>query len=485
MSAMTEEHTGGMIALIPRAEDAAKLVVAGGEPADEMHLTLTFLGDDVSGWDAAQISGAANAAGSAASQLAAISARIMGHAVFNPDGHADRDPCAVYLVGDSNVLSPLRNALVPYADHEQHEPFHAHVTAGFGVPISRLSYTGPITFDRVRVAIGPQVLDFPLGEAEEIKRIMAEFETETKGKMPPQFAANAAKKKNGGKSDDKGGTDDKGINNIGDLAAAVKRYKAAKDDAKAELWPKLSAAAKKLNATKMIAGLAPKGGGKKTDNGDEKALFDAIELEFKVTSEDPRAIKMRRWWAMSAKGRAYWKPGVPGDFKRLVRALKEHTSMPERMIKGFAANVHHLALGAWPGREGRKEAFDWLDMIETKAAHEGELVDGTELLAQYKAVRSELDSVIDDDEDTDVESIGDVVDVGPGDAGVSPEEAYDEGMDEDIDWTINGDGTLSGGPEDDLDSPTELGENSDEGDEDEDDAELDELESIFGVGAPS
>jgi len=478
---MAEEQTGGMIALIPRAQDAAALVVPGGETADEMHLTLTFLGDDISGWDAGQIAAAAGAAGSAAAQLAAITARVMGHAVFNPDGHADREPCAVYLVGDSNVLAPLRNALVPYADHEQHEPYLPHITAGFGVPVGKLTFTGPVVFDRVRVAIGPQVLDFPLGDAEEIKRIMAEFETETKGNMPPQFAANAAKKKGAGKSDDKGGTDDKGINNIGDLAAAVKRYKAAKPEAQAELWPKLSAAAKKLKATKMIAGLAPKGGAGKSDNSDEKALFEAVALEFKVTSEDPRAIKMRRWWAMSAKARAMWKPGVPGDFKRLVRALKEHTSMPTRMIKGFAANVHHLALGAWPGREGRKEAFDWLDMIETKAAHEGEMVDGRALLEQYKAIRSQLDAAIDDDEDGDTEASGDIADVGAGDDGVSPEEVYDEAMDLDIDWALEGDGSLSGGPDEELDSPSEPGENS-EADED-DDAELEELESLFNAGA--
>lgn len=495
MSGMTEEHTGGMIALIPRAEDIANMVVAGGTPAEEMHLTLTYLGDDVTSWDAGRLAAAAGAAGSAAAQIAAVTARVMGHGVFNPDGYEDRQPCAVYLVGDSAVLSPLRAALVPFAEHEQHEPFHAHVTAGFGVPIGKLSFTGPVVFDRLRVALGPQVLDFPLGDPEEIKRLMSTMDTETKGKMPPQFAANAAKKKAAaGKGDDKGGTADKGINNIGDLAAAVKRYKSAKDDAKAEMWPKISAAAKKLNATKMIAGLAPKGGGKaKGDNGDEKALFAAIELEFKVTSEDPRAVKMRRWWAMSPKGRAYWKPGVPGDFKRLVRALKEHTDMPARMIKGFAANVHHLALGQWPGREGRKEAFDWLDMIETKGVATGE-IDGTadELFAQYKVARAALDEALgDDEEDGEPDTAGEALaDAGPGDGGDSPEEVYDDAIDADIDWNIAGDGTLEDPDADgdnDLDSPSELGENSDgpDDEEDPDDATLDELEDIFSVGRAS
>lgn len=486
---MTDEHTGGMIALIPRAEDAAKLVVPGGDPVEEMHLTLTYLGDDVTTWDAGRLAAAAGAAGSAAAQIAAVSARVMGHGVFNPDGHADREPCAVYLVGDSAVLSPLRAALVPFAEHEQHEPFIPHVTAGFGVPFTKLSFTGDLVFDRLRVALGPQVLDFPLGDAEEIKRLMGTMET--KGKMPPQFAKNAAAKKAGaGKGDDKGGTDDKGINNIGDLAAAVKRYKAAKPDAKAEMWPKLSAAAKKLKAPNMIKGLAPSGGG---DNGSEKKLFEALELEFKVTSEDPRAAKMRRWWALSAKGRAYWKPGVPGDFKRLVRALKEHTDMPPRMIKGFAANVHHLALGAWPGREGRKEAFDWLDMLETKGVATGEIPgDVDEVIAQYKAARAALDEALsDDEEDGEPDIVGDVADDSTsGDGGETPEDIYDEAIDEDIDWNLAGDGTLEDPDADesgDLDSPSKLGETSMTGDdeEDPDDAALDELEDIFSVGRAS
>lgn len=491
MSGMTEEHTGGMIALIPRAEDIANMVVAGGTPAEEMHLTLTYLGDDVTSWDAGRLAAAAGAAGSAAAQIAAVTARVMGHGVFNPDGHEDRQPCAVYLVGDSAVLSPLRAALVPFAEHEQHEPFHAHVTAGFGVPIGKLSFTGPVVFDHLRVALGPQVLDFPLGDPEEIKRLMSTMDTETKGKLPPQFAKNAAAKKAGAGKDDKGGTADKGINNIGDLAAAVKRYKSAKDDAKAEMWPKISAAAKKLNATKMIAGLAPKGGGK--DNGSEKKLFEALELEFKVTSEDPRAVKMRRWWALSTKGRGYWKPGVPGDFKRLVRAIKEHTDMPARMIKGFAANVHHLALGQWPGREGRKEAFDWLDLIETKGLATGE-IDGTtdELFAQYKAARAALDEALSDDEeddpDADVETMGDAVDAGVrGDDGESPEEVYEDAIDTGIDWNLEGDGTLEDPDGDELDSPSEPGENSEaaEEDEDPDDEALAELDDIFSVGRAS
>jgi hypothetical protein len=42
----------------------------------------------------------------------------------------------------------------------------AHITAGYGVPVESLTYTGPVVFDRLRVAIGDTVVDYPLGGGE-------------------------------------------------------------------------------------------------------------------------------------------------------------------------------------------------------------------------------------------------------------------------------------------------------------------------------
>lgn len=498
MCGMADEHTGGMVALIPRDADAQALTVSGGEPVEELHLTLTYLGDDVTTWGAAEMAQVVSTAGSAAMQLAQVSARVMGHGLFNPDRHMDREPCAVYLVGDSAVLSPLRATLAAFAAVEQHEPYIPHITAGFGLSVTKLSYAGPVVFDRLRVALAEQVIDFPLGDPEEIKNIMSDVEI--KGKMPAGLAEKFKKKGNGKPSDDKGGTADAGINNIGDLAKAVKAYKSAKADAKPELWKKIKAAASKLKATKMLEGLTPP-----SDNASEKAMFEAIELEYKVTSNNPNAVKLRTWWAKNPKGRALWKPGAPGDFNRLVKALRKHTPIKNpKILKGLAANIHHLALGAWPGREGRKEAFDWLDGVEVKSADKAEIpVDGEALMRQYKAVRSELDEVIDDDEvdeepaeedETSEEPADDVEpeDEGSGDAGVTPEEAYAEGLADDIDWTLEGDGSLESDeveleeelPEvpdvEELDSPDELGETS-EDDEDPDE----EIDDIFALTARS
>lgn len=477
MSGMTDEHTGGMVALIPRVADAQALTVLGGEPVDQLHLTVTYLGDDVTGWGAAEMAQVVSAAGGAAMQLAQVSARVMGHAVFNPDGHDGREPCAVYLVGDSAALAPLRATLAQFAAVEQHEPFIPHVTAGCGVAVTKLSYAGPVTFDRLRVALAEQIIDFPLGDPEEIKRIMGDVET--KGEMPAALAEKLKAKGSGKPSGDKGGTANAEINNIGDLAKAVKAYKAAKADAKPDLWKKIKAAATKLKATNMLSGLSAP-----ADNGSEKTLFEAVALEGKVTSGNPNAVKLRTWWATNPKGRAMWKPGVPGDFDRLVKALRRHTPIKNpKILKGLAANIHHLALGVWPGREGRKEAFDWLDEVETKSASAEISPDGAALLAQYKAVRSELDEVIDDEPmEDDPEEVPE--DADSGDAGVTPEEAYAEGLADDIDWEIEGDGTLES---DELPGPDEVEPEISEAEDDpeEDEEDLEEIDDLFSLAAQS
>lgn len=463
MSGMTDEHTGGMVALIPRVADAQALTVLGGEPVDQLHLTVTYLGDDVTGWGAAEMAQVVSAAGGAAMRLAQVSARIMGHAVFNPDGHDGREPCAVYLVSDSAALAPLRATLAQFAAVEQHEPWLPHITAGYGVAVTKLSYTGPVVFDRLRVALAEQVIDFPLGDPEEIKRIMGDAETKGGGKP----------------SGDKDGTANAEINNIGDLAKAAKAYKAAKADAKPDLWKKIKAAATKLKATNMLSGLSAP-----ADNGSEKTLFEAVALEDKVTSGNPSAVKLRTWWATNPKGRAMWKPGVPGDFDRLVKALRRHTPIKNpKILKGLAANIHHLALGAWPGREGRKEAFDWLDEVEVKSANAEISPDGAALLAQYKAVRSELDEVIDDEPvEDDPEEVP--RDADSGDAGVTPEEAYAEGLADDIDWEIEGDGTLeSDEPPGPGEAEPEISEAEDGSEGDEED--LEEIDDLFALAAQS
>lgn len=176
LTAAGEAHTGGMIALIPADPDA--LTVEGGDPAEQIHLTLAYLGDDVAGWPEegratllAEMDELINGDGeNDLRDPAPIEARVMGHALFNPDGgpDGDREPCAVYLIGDAPRVSNLHRIIRGIVEHkvgvpEQHDPAIFHVTAGYGLDLSALSFTGPVTFDRLRVALGEDVTDFPLG----------------------------------------------------------------------------------------------------------------------------------------------------------------------------------------------------------------------------------------------------------------------------------------------------------------------------------
>lgn len=166
----------GMIALIPANAD--QLAVDGGDPAEEMHLTLAYLGDDVASWTPQQRDAVLNLGQSLADVTPPMEARVFAHAHFNPDGgpDGDREPCAVYLIGDGvslanerdTLLELLRENLGEASMPEQHAPFVPHVTAGYGLGTDALSYTGPITFDRVRVALGGEITDYPLGGGEAI-----------------------------------------------------------------------------------------------------------------------------------------------------------------------------------------------------------------------------------------------------------------------------------------------------------------------------
>jgi 2'-5' RNA ligase len=141
------KSTGGMLALYPRDDYAQQLAIPGGEPPEDLHVTLFYFGEDVTEMPGeAEL---AQAASGIADQFSPIVAKVFGHAVFNPDGD---DPCAVYLVGNSQDLGDLhfqlQEVVAPYISQDQHAPWTPHVTAGYSTDPSALGYTGDIVFDR-------------------------------------------------------------------------------------------------------------------------------------------------------------------------------------------------------------------------------------------------------------------------------------------------------------------------------------------------
>lgn len=173
------EHTGAMVALIPTAADAERLAVEGGEPVDELHLTLLYLGK------AADFSPKAQAAVVDAVRRATTDTPpVEGHAfavsAFNPPGSVtadgrDRDTCLVLGVGGDDLeyvqavaASAARHAALQFRVDlgEPHQPWVPHVTLAYTDDLSQIpalaARTGPIVFDRVRVAFAGERIDIPL-----------------------------------------------------------------------------------------------------------------------------------------------------------------------------------------------------------------------------------------------------------------------------------------------------------------------------------
>ncbi|MFJ1539301.1 phage protease [Micromonospora chalcea] len=172
-------HTGAMVALIPRAEDAERLAVDGGEPADELHVTLAYLGD------AAEFSPKARAAVIDAVRRATVDTpTVEAHgfyiAAFNPPGSTpadgkERDTCLVLGISGDDMeyaqalaASAAQVAALTFSVDlpEQHKPWVPHLTLIYSDDLDRVKAladrTGPITFDRVRVAFAGERVDIPL-----------------------------------------------------------------------------------------------------------------------------------------------------------------------------------------------------------------------------------------------------------------------------------------------------------------------------------
>lgn len=162
------KSTGGMVALLPRRDFTESLAIDDGEPVKDLHLTLAYLGKDVSGLKVKDE--VVQAISAIADTIHAVSARVFAHATFNPDGGPDgtMDPCSVYLISDSTILAPLREMVQDRCKKlidlpNQHNPFIPHITAAY--TICQLTFTGEVIFDRLSLHWAGDEIDFPLTES--------------------------------------------------------------------------------------------------------------------------------------------------------------------------------------------------------------------------------------------------------------------------------------------------------------------------------
>lgn len=169
--AAADVHTGAMVALIPTAEDAARLAVDGGEAPEQLHLTLAYLGE-VANLGARGQQDVIDQVSTVANGLPTLEAEIFSVNAFNPAG-GERDTCLVWGVS-GDIIDAVHDLvddtlhLIDAPIPSQRRPFAAHITAVYTDDLSRIAElatrVGPIRFDRLRLAFGGEFIDIPLME---------------------------------------------------------------------------------------------------------------------------------------------------------------------------------------------------------------------------------------------------------------------------------------------------------------------------------
>lgn len=179
LQAAAEVHTGAMVALLPAADHAERIAVDGGEPVDQLHVTLMYLGQ------ASELNTKARAAivdtvRRATTDIPLVEGDGFNIGVFNPPGvsrsdGAQRDTCIVLGVGGQDLAdthSLVQGAVLDLAAGmmldlpQQHRPWVPHLTLEYTDDLAKVAAyadrAGPVVFDRIRVAYGGETTDIPL-----------------------------------------------------------------------------------------------------------------------------------------------------------------------------------------------------------------------------------------------------------------------------------------------------------------------------------
>lgn len=154
--------TGAMLALYPDRQAAEDLAVPGGEPVEELHVTVAYLGKaagvDINAMMAAALRVTRN--------RPAIQAAVSGHARFTSGDEGD----VVVALVDSPVIEQLRRDVVDALQREgitlpQEHGYTAHCTLQYlpedaDSPVDRLE-PAPLTFTALTVVHGQSRTDLP------------------------------------------------------------------------------------------------------------------------------------------------------------------------------------------------------------------------------------------------------------------------------------------------------------------------------------
>lgn len=158
-----EAHTGAMVALFLPTTVAGSLVVDGGEPAGEMHVTLAYLGDADELGDTDAL---AQVVAAWALETPPLASEISGLGLFNPNG--GDNPPVTYASVDSPTLSSVRHRLVEALKRSGFPPnmehgFTPHVTLAYDNVIDSVEITdAAFSFGAVTLAVAGERQSWPL-----------------------------------------------------------------------------------------------------------------------------------------------------------------------------------------------------------------------------------------------------------------------------------------------------------------------------------
>jgi 2'-5' RNA ligase len=304
--AATEAHTGAMIALVPSAADAERLAHATGEPADELHLTLQYLGEGADYSDDERASLIEDVI-TRTRGIGPVQADGFAVSVFNPPGHvkpdgSSHDTCIVLgLSGDElpAVREFIGDALNPLGDRvpPQHDPWTPHVTLAYTNDTNIAPFlpkTGPVTFDKVRLAFAGDVYDIPL------------VDTEETGQISPNHIKNK---------------------DVPSSSGAEHTYVDSGTSVEFDLSPA------EIELTCFVLGL--------TFN--EFLTFNTFDKERDVNLPGGPGHQLRDYW-VHGPGAAKIGWGTDGSMKRCMLELGKYVKDPG----GLCAEYHHRATGEWP-----------------------------------------------------------------------------------------------------------------------------------------
>jgi hypothetical protein len=178
LTADAAEHTGAMIALVPSDADLDRLVVPGGEPRDELHLTICYLGEaaKIPPFMRVRLLDAMYRVGQ---MTPVVDATGFGVAVWN--GANIETPTAVVLNVSGGELEDVYEDVWNSLQHafddaddipEQYEPWVPHVCLAYsdnaGLVALLQNREGPIQFTKLRVAFAGRVTDIPLYDGSDL-----------------------------------------------------------------------------------------------------------------------------------------------------------------------------------------------------------------------------------------------------------------------------------------------------------------------------